>query len=211
MSGPARPLQGPALVELGDLPEYPLDAETRLTGHFFFTWHTDRWLNSRLRLVGAPEVRAYALDLYCLCQKQSPVGTLPDDDVQLAALLHLDLSRWQELRGRELGPLYKWRRCLAGDEVRLMHPVVTEVAMDSMRRREVHAAAASAGHERKRVMRLRGMVERAGSKRLADDEGVVEWVDEWLRRNMPEGRNRTHAWVREALEAHAIKGGSLTR
>ena len=143
-----------ALVEVADIDHYPLDAAERLTSHFFVTFYHRRWLNSRFRLSAPPMVRGLALDLILISQDQTPVGTLPDDDVQLAALLMLDLREWQALRRAEWSPLYKWVPCLCGTERRLMHPVVLEAVQDAIGRRRKRAEEGEAGRRRKRIERL---------------------------------------------------------
>lgn len=184
------------------LPDYPLAADQRLTGHYFIAWHHDRWLASRYRLSAPREMRALAIDLYSLAQRQTPVGTLPDDDVQLAALLMLDLRTWQEARRHEWSPLYKWERCRCGEEVRLCHPVVLEVILDAIDGRDKRLVAGELGRKRKRLDRLPDQILAAGGSRaMAADTDLLERVDAWLMRQCP--GNRTGAWVKRALEADA--------
>ncbi|WOI54972.1 hypothetical protein [Palleronia sp. LCG004] len=193
-------------MTVDDLPEYPMEVDARLTSHFWFTFHHDRFLNSRFRLLADPEVRAYGIDLWCFAQKQTPVGTLPDDDAELAALLGLDLRTWQGLRAREISPLYKWHRCLCGNQVRLMHETVLEVVVDAMERRDRNKLAATKGAERKRQARLSDAIRKAGgSRRMAEDPGVLERLDTWLREYCDPRGNRTIEWVKRAMEVDASK------
>lgn len=194
---------GPQLIDSETIPDYPLPPDMRLTTHFFITWHHDRWLNSRFRLSSPPEVRGLALDLYCLSQKQTPVGTLPDDDVQLAALLMLDLGTWQSFRRRDWSPLYGWEKCNCDGEVRWMHPVVLEMIADGMKRRDKHREDNARGLQRKRLERLPDQVRSAGgTKAMTTDMDLLEWVDGWLMHHCT--GNRTKEWVRRALEAHSL-------
>jgi hypothetical protein len=198
---------GPQLIETSELPEYPFSVTERLTTHYFTAFHHDRWLNSRFRLSTAPDVRGLALDLFFLSQKQSPVGTLPDDDVQLAKLLMIDLRTWQEYRGREWSPLYKWERCLCEGEIRLMHPVVSEMIWDAIGRRDKKKAEGELGRARKRLDRLPDQILRAGgSQRMAMDADLLERVDAWLLRHC--AGNRTNEWVRRALEVDSTRDGA---
>lgn len=193
------------LVGPDNLPVYPIPTDLRLTGHYFTKFWHDRWLYSKLRLTARPDVRWAALDLFWLAQKQAPVGTLPDDDGQLASLLLLEIDDWRILRGRVPGPLYKWHRCLSDTgEVRLMHPVVLEVAEEALARRVHKAQTAAAWSRRKQLERLRRqIVDAGGSGRQAADEALVERLDAWLDANC--SGNRTLDWVRRALEADATR------
>ncbi|KFI34263.1 hypothetical protein CG51_05325 [Haematobacter missouriensis] len=193
-----------SVVDVDHLPEYPLSRDDRLTSHFFVTFYHRRWLNSRFRLSAPAMVRGLALDLFFIAQEQTPVGTLPDDDVQLSALLLLDLREWQALRRAEWSPLYKWQPCLCDGERRLMHPVVTEAVLDAIGRRRKREEEGEIGRRRKRLDRLPEQVRRAGgSARLANDMNVLEWVDSWLQ-HYCQG-TRTRDWVKRALEAHSMQ------
>ncbi|ABA81393.1 hypothetical protein GQF56_15450 [Rhodobacter sphaeroides] len=193
----------PRLIEAGHLPDYPLDPNQRLTTHFFMAWHHDRWLNSRFRLSAPPDVRGLAFDLFCLSQKQTPVGTLPDDDVQLAALLMLDLKAWQSYRSRDWSPLYKWVPCQCDGEVRLMHSVVVEIILESLSLREKRRVEGETGRRRKRLARLPDQIlDAGGTRKMAADPGLLERIDSWLVQFCP--GNRTRDMVRRALEADAL-------
>lgn len=193
----------PALQLVGedDLPEYPFGAEERLTTHYFVTWHFDRWLNSEARLTMHWSLRGLALDLFFLSQKQSPIGTLPHDDRQLAALLLLDLDEWVLIRRKTPSPLYRWTPCRCGSSVRLMHPVVLEIVQDAFSHRQHRRDAAEQARVAKRLARLRDSLERMGSGRIARDAGCVERLDAWLEANC-HGR-RTEGQIQAALEADA--------
>lgn len=189
------------------LPVYPIPADLRLTTHFFMAFHFDRWLNSRFRAIASPTVKCYALDLWCLAQKQTPVGTLPDDDRELAFLLHLEPAGWAGLKAMDPNPLYGWDRVLVGAEVRLAHPMVTEVLLDAISQRERRAAAAEADRRAKRLLRLRDLAKRAGmtDRMQAADPELLERLDEWLLRHCTGSARRTEAWARRALEADAAR------
>jgi len=186
-----------------DLPEYPLPASERLEVHFFVTFWHQRWLNSEFRLKAEADVRGYALDLFFIAQNQSPVGTLPADDALLAKLLMIDLATWKSLLKREINPLYKWTRCRCGDEIRLMHPVVTEQVLHAVAKKRHNLASRERERERKRLASLRHrIVEAGGHSSLANNADYVARLDAWLLENC--SGNRTPPRVREAMEALEI-------
>lgn len=193
----------PHIVPIEDLPEYPLAADERLTTHYFITLHFRRWLNSRFRRLAPPDVQKYAIDLWCISQDETPVGTLPDDDAELSAMLGLDLRIWQSYRARDWSPLYKWQRCRCGGAIRLMHPVVLEMVVESVGRREKKREEAEEGRRRKRMDRLPDQVVKAGGNRsMAMNPELLEWLDAWLMQACP--GNRTVAWVRKGLEVWSL-------
>ena len=189
----------PKLVEASSLPAYPLARDIRLKSHWFIAWDYNRWLNSAFRLTAQPEVRAYAFDLFCIAQNQIPVGTLPDDDHQLAALLNLDLANWLDLRNRQLGPLHHWEPCNCDGEVRLMHPVVLEVATDAVAKKQANESRNEAARERKKMDRLKETVAKVGTARMSQDAATMLRIKGWLTENV-EG-SWTEIRVREAIES----------
>ena len=74
------------------LPAYPLAKDFRMPTHYFMAWWHNRWLNSDLHLIGSYEVQGVAVALFSIAQNQSPIGTLPRDEVLLARLLRLALK-----------------------------------------------------------------------------------------------------------------------
>ncbi len=188
------------LHDSADLPEYPIAPDERLEGHYFVPFWFNRWLNSDFRLRASAEVRGYGLDLFFIAQNQTPVGTLPTDDAVLAKLLMIDLATWKDLCAREIGPLYNWRPCRCGNAIRLMHPVVTEQALDALKRRRDQIAARERERERKRLIALkRQIVEAGGHVGMTTNPDYLGRLDAWLLENCP--GNRTPARVREAMEA----------
>lgn len=186
-------------VETGEMPDYPISRDERLESHYFVEFHHNRWLNSSFRLLADPDVRAYGVDLFFIAQNEAPVGTLPTDDRLLARLLGLDVSAWQSLLKREITPLHKWRRTNCEGEIRWAHPVVTEMAVKAIGRRQKHLEVAEAARERKRYERLKLQILKVGgSSRMAADEGLIARLDQWFEAQYP-GRNRTEALVREGL------------
>ena len=175
----AAPLPRP--VSTADLPVYPIDAEARLDGNSFVKWHTGRWLASRTFKLASWEIQGMARALFDLCQMETPVGTLPEDDRELAFMLRCDSARLRELRAMEFGPFRNWTRCLCGDRVRLMHPVVTEQVQDALERRELAQLSKEEKAIQMRLDRLRKGLEKQGLGRDAlADEVLIARMDEWL-------------------------------
>ncbi|EBA05988.1 hypothetical protein [Sagittula stellata] len=210
-------MSAPHLRQVGgngesDLPDYPISASDRLDSHYFVQFNHDRYDRSdfRRKSYRDPEVGFYGLELFFKSHGESPLGTLPRDPEALAFLLGLSLEKWQGLTERRFNPLYNWYpvRCDNG-EVRLAHPVVTEVmeaALDSHREHK-------ASNEEKAVLmrrrRLKDALKKCScSDALCADEVAVAWLDDWLmehhrgRRQMPQFQ----ASIGRALKAAAEAG-----
>lgn len=192
------------VVGQSSMPEYPIPADERLESHYFIPWHFNRWLNSDFRMKATAEVRAYAFDLFCVSQNQTPVGTLPDDDEILAKLLMLDLATWQDLRKRAVSPLYGWQPCdCGGGVVRLMHTVVLEMAEGSLTKRKVVVDGREAERERKRLVLLeKNMLAAGAPSRLAENALYVEKLDAFLLEHCK--GNRTAVRIVEAMDAMEV-------
>jgi len=189
-----------ALVEDKEMQVYPIDASERLESHFFIPWHFNRWLNSDFRLKAEPDVRAYAFDLFCVSQNQTPVGTLPNDDDLLARLLYLDLQTWKQLKERKPNPMHGWSHCKCGDETRYMHKVVLEMAEGSLGKKKAVVLARERDRERKRHIALKAQMVAAGAhSNMVQNDDYVERVDKYMVENCT--GNRTPSRVREAMEA----------
>lgn len=197
---------GIKLVETGDLPDYPPDLiDARMTSDYFTVFWHDRWLNSELHLTAPLDVQGAALNLFFVARKQNPVGSLPDNDKMLAKLLHVDLSLWQELRGRAVSPLRNWSRYRAGEKIVLGHPVVIAVAQDALNRREAREAANNEKATTMRLNRLReAMLGIKCAKAVVRDDVLVERIDAWLlehhkgARRMPRFEASLNAALRHA-------------
>ncbi len=187
-------------VDIGTIPDYPIEPGERLESHYFVEFHHNRWLTSSFRLLADPEVRAYGFDLFMVAQNEAPVGTLPTDDRLLSRLLGLDLAHWQSLLKREITPLHKWELCNCAGEIRWAHPVVQEMSVKALGRRQRYIEATEMARERKRYERLKLQILKVGgTSRMAADESLIARLDRWFLTNHS-GRNRTEALVREALE-----------
>ena len=185
-----------------DLPDYPIDRETRLDAHSFMKWWHHRWLNSAMHLTGSYEVQGIAFALFNIAQNQSPVGSLPDDHYMLARLLRIDPAHWSDLCARAVGPLHGWTRCLSDGEVRLMHPVVLGQVSDALERREARTLSTEDAAERQRYKRLREGLTKIGVGPAVLDDGVLMGrLDGWLSAQWK--GNRTRA----AYEAVMVQAG----
>ncbi len=207
MSLAPRPSAAPHLspVLVADLPVYPIARDVRLPGHHFLKWDFNRWLNSKFFLTASYEVQGVARALYDIVQNQTPLGTLPDDDLQIARLLHLEASAWAELRGRATGPLYKWYRVQCEGEVRLAHPEVLAVLLSAIDGREQRDLSREEKAEAMRIERLRKGLCKAGvSDSQLRDAVLMGRLDEWLKVNVR--GNRTELAYQRVFE-HAVRQG----
>ncbi len=172
-------MTAPALrmVDVSAVPVYPLDADLRLSHHDFVAFYHRRYLASRFRLLAPPDVRAHALDLWMLSHEQTPAGTLPVDEEELAALARVDLAQWRDLCRRPWSPLYQWTPYRVGNGLRLGHPVVIEVIAQAISQRQAHADRSARGRMAKRIERLPDTMRKAGATvAMAQDKRMVEAV-----------------------------------
>jgi hypothetical protein len=192
------------------IPEYPFPKDMRLDGHFFVKWQFNRWLNSRLATMATYEVQGIARTLFDIAQNQTPIGTLPDSDMELARLLRLELHYWIELRARPMGPLHNWTLCQFGDgsnEMRLMHPIVLAMVRDVIDRREARELSKEQQAERKRMERLRANLAKIGcNDEVLEDVMLMSRMDQWLAKNWNGNRTRS---AHEAALIEATRQGWL--
>lgn len=192
------------------LPEYPISRDERLPELAFVKWIPSRWLNSSGHLKCTYEVQGMARALFDIATAQSPIGTLPDDDEELAKLLRVDLGHWRALRALgERGPMRNWARCLCpgkgNGEVRLYHRVVTEQLMDVLNRREARELSKEAQAVTRRYQRMIDGLRKAGlSDEVLSDGILMTKMDRWLAENCT--GNRTTLVMLRAIE-HAHREG----
>jgi hypothetical protein len=128
---------------------YPLRMGETLSTNEWVEWHLHRFLSSRFVAYALSEGRradiATAVILWSESYRQDPAGTLPDDDVELAALARFaSVADWRAVRE---GVLYGWEPCLVehadGHERpgRLGHAVIAEIARASYSRKRGKAVA----------------------------------------------------------------------
>lgn len=186
-----------------DLPLYEIGRDQRLDGNSFVKWHTHRWLSSRSFKLCGFEVQGMMRALFDMCQCESPVGTLPDNDEELAVMLRCDVRRLRELRAMEFGPLRNWRPCLCDGERRLMHPVVLEQVKDALERRAEAELSKEEKATSKRLARLeKALIENGMSKAVVSDPVLMQRIDQWLAET--HRGNRTQAVYRSAI-LHAVQ------
>ncbi|WP_407496822.1 hypothetical protein [Pseudooceanicola sp. MF1-13] len=191
------------IVDPSDRPLYPISATDRLDSHYFLQWNLKRWRGSDFRRHGYadPEVGFFGRELFDLAQDETPIGTLPKEDEALAFLLRLPISRWLELRARTVSPLHGWHEVICdNDQVRLAHPVVTEVAIAAMDSRKKNDAKNADDRMRKRLqtiaMHLRQNI--PGASRLAENEEYLNKISDWVEARYP-GGSATQKRITEAL------------
>lgn len=203
----AAQVQGLKLVVADDLPEYPIARAVRLDGNSFVKWQHLRWLSSKTARRASWEVKGMARELFDLAQMQSPIGTLPDDDDDLADMLRVSVSRMRELRAMEFGPLRNWVPCMSEGERRLMHPVVLDQVLDVLERREVHELSKEDKATYQRLKRLGQALEKLGcDKAVVADDVLISRMDQWLQAHCKGNRKTQHY---EAALVHAAKSGWL--
>lgn len=195
-------------VEPESLPDYPVELiDARMTSDYFTMFWHDRWLNSELHLTADMAVQGAALNLFFIARKQNPVGSLPENDRMIAKLLHIDIEAWERLKSQPINPLHNWSRFRVDDKIVLGHPVVIEVAMDALARREQRAASNEERAVAMRQHRLkRDMKELRCSEAMCNDPVLVQRLDDWLVEHHP-GQRRMPKFaksLRRALDhAHA--------
>lgn len=185
-------------IDLGELPEYPLDGAERLESHWFMPWERRRWLNSDMRLRATPECRAHYFDLICIAYDHQPIGTLPHDVDLLARLLMVREDHFRALCSMPFGPLHNWVPCRVKSEVRLMHTVIVETLVEAISRKEDNRARTDAANRSKALQRVRSKLA-AIDVHLASNDEAVRWIDGWFER---EGvKRRDDAQYRAAMNA----------
>lgn len=195
----------PALIDVDDLPEYPISASVRLDSHEFIAWEFRRFLHSEMRWNAAHDVKSIWFDLVQQAHEQTPVGTLPLDHARLARMVQppVDPVHFAALADRPFGVLYGWYRCVCDNgEVRLMHDTVTRIAINALSRKELNAARTDGASTQRRLVRLAETL--AGiAPAIAMDPAQVRWVDAHIRAAMDaEGnKKRTADQLHGAIQA----------
>ena len=111
--------------------------------------------------------------LWCAAWHQTPAGSLPDDDVQLASLAGLGrgLREWRKVRQNAL---YGWIKCSDG---RLYHPVVCEMAHEAQKSRYEHWYMVECGRIKKAAQR-------------AKTDAIYPTLDQWVINYLGTGSKR---------------------
>lgn len=203
MTAPLRTLQP---VSIDDLPEYPISAEDRLDSHFFIQWNLKRWRKSSFRNLAEPEIGWFGFLLFCESHDETPVGTLPTDERLLARALGITVERWQSLCRRDITPLHNWSKVMCDNgEVRLAHPVVTEVALEALKSSRKNKSDRDDRKRAKRIKDLAEMVEkRIQAPQLLRNPGFVDRFNDWLEARYPETQRR-EPFIRSALSEFQVE------
>lgn len=171
---------------------WPLQRGDTLSNHDWFPFFGHRFLSSGFVAQAVIEGRradlGTALILWAEAMRQDPAGTLPDCDVQLAALARFaTVADWRAVRA---GVLHGWvsvrvedARC-GPDEIRLGHPRMLQGVVEQMHRRKVgRDNAREAGRLAVRKSRIIKKMEEMGLPDYlrADRDGLrrlAEWFEE---------------------------------
>lgn len=165
-------------VSVDSLPEYPVDPDARLDSHEFLRWEFGRWMASDMRWNGSHECKSIWFELLNLSHMETPVGTLPSDPKRLSRMVQpaVDFHHFESLCELTYGPLHGWQMCRCGDEVRLMHPVVTRIVQLAFASRANHTARVEAASQSRRLKRLTEDV-MTMSKDCAEDPARIRFID----------------------------------
>lgn len=191
------------LVDTDDLEDYPISASERLDSHYFMQWNLKRWRGSEFRKTVDPVSGWYGFALFCISQDGCPVGTLPDDDRQIAFDLNLTLEEWEVLKRKPVSPLHNWRRVRCDNgEIRLGHPVVAEIAKEAIDGKRRNAQKNAEDRMRKRLKGIRDVLATKipGGARIADNDELINRLSDWIDDVYP-GGSVTVKRIQEAWEA----------
>lgn len=167
---------------------YPLRSGETLSSNEWIEWQFHRFLSSRFLAYAVAEDRradiGTALILWSECYRQDPAGTLPDDDVELAALARFaSIAEWQAVRA---GVLYGWEPCLVIDEHglerpgRLGHTVIAHVADASFRRKRGRAQGREAAKLAQTKHRVKLQLVRMKRLALSENKQLVAVIAQYL-------------------------------
>jgi hypothetical protein len=195
-------------VDSQDLPEYQLDPDVRLDSHGYVQWEYRRWLSSDMRWNGSHESKSMWFELVNIAHGETPVGTLPSDLTRLAKMIQpaVDRDHFERLCKQEYGPLHGWQRCRCGDDIRLMHPVVTRIVSSAFASRANHAARVEAASLSRKLARLTEDVAQM-SPALAQDSRKIRWINTFIEERIEQrgGVRRTAEDLHMAVQACLVE------
>lgn len=179
-------------VGVDNLPVYPISASDRLDSHFFIQWNLKRWRGSEFRRLADPEVGWAWFQLINAAQDETPIGTLPTNDVLLAECARVSLEKWRQLCERTVSPLHKWHKVMCDNgEIRWAHHVVLQVAQEALDGRMRHQQSNEERAIYARLKRIREALTNFGcDKSVAADDTLVKRIDEWLTANCTGNRRK---------------------
>ncbi|WP_118135177.1 hypothetical protein [Oceanicella sp. SM1341] len=189
-----------------DLPVYPIEWGTPLRGDWVpFKFRKLR--DSRAVPRVDPAAGFYGFLLWGAACEQDPVGTLPDDDLDLANLAGLgrDVDGWRRVRE---GALFGWSHCqceIRGEMVvRLHNPEVTDMILEQLDWMDKSRKTSAKGTERSNLTRLRKKMLEAGAHAgLTQREDFVIAVEAELKTYCDS--RRTVPNVRRAMDAVSMR------
>lgn len=197
-----------APMDVEHLPEYPVDSDARLDNHEFLRWEFQRWLASDMRWNGSHECKSMWFELVNLAHTETPVGTLSRDHKRLARMIQpiVDGAHFEALCGLEYGPLHGWVPCRCGDDIRLMHPVVTRIVLMAFASRANHTARVEAASQARRLKRLTDDVTQLAPK-IASDPRKIRFIDATIQERIDQrgGERRTADDLHVAIQACVAK------
>ncbi|HUC61633.1 MAG TPA: hypothetical protein VMF53_06730 [Alphaproteobacteria bacterium] len=195
-----------------DLPAPPITPEVDLRNFPFTPVYRARLFGSSFTAHASDAEWRAGVTLFLRAWDQSPAGSLPDSDVELARLADLgrDVASWQTIREIAL------RGWLRHSDGRLYHPVVTEIVLEAWARRAAARKKGIAGAARRwgsSAGNSRGTGPAIAQPMPGDGKGREAKGSE-----NPEGRASTRAtrlpanfemppeWIRAAQDALARHG-----
>lgn len=191
-------------VDLDAIPDYPLDPSLRLDSHSFIQWEHRRWMSSDMRWSGTHECKSMWFELVNLAHGETPVGTLPNDMKRLAKMVQpsVDAEHFESLCALKYGPLHGWVHCRCGDDVRLMHPVVTRIVTAAFASRANHAAKVEAASQKRKLERLAEDVAQLAPS-VVDDPRKIRWINNFIEERVAArgGARRNAQELHEAVQA----------
>lgn len=142
---------------------WPLMRGDTLSNHDWFPFYGHRFLSSAFvieaTMAGRHDVVGAAMILWAEAMRQDPAGTLPDSDVQLAAMARYPSpDAWQAVRGEVLRDWFPVEvECDRTGEItlRLGHVIMEEVAVEMFKRKRSRDGAREAAKSAQRKSRIR--------------------------------------------------------
>jgi len=192
-------------IDEGGLPEYPISVHDRLDSHYFIQWNLKRWRKSVFRQLAEPDVGWFGFLLFCESHDETPVGTLPTDERLLAKAVEVPIERWRQLCSRDITPLHNWARVQCDNgEVRLAHPVMTEVTLEALKSKRANSQRTAERKQAKQRKDLSEMLERIGAAHMLKNPAFLDRFLSFVDENYP-GKQRREGLVREALDAFSLQ------
>lgn len=165
---------------------YPYGISDVLSPHNWYAFNHNAYLTSTLYLRGSLMVRAVAQELFHFSQQQRPIGTLPCDEEELAALTRISYDEWENLRAQRINQLHNWTRCVTLDGIEcLYHPIVLESVKTAFQFQSKRDRTRTKDTDGRRLRSLRETIAKCWSdKSVLEDDAFVSAVEAHLRKNV---------------------------